>query len=66
MYCPDNLDAFYEHESDQQRMLDRCPICSDCGDPIQEAHLFNVNGDLFCFDCAKANFQRDTEDYVRE
>ena len=65
MYCPDNYDLFCEHEARQEVALDKCPKCCDCGEPIQEEYLFNVNGDLFCFDCMKSNFRRDTEDYMR-
>lgn len=66
MYCPDNLDMFNAYSARQEEMLSKMPQCSDCGDFIQAEHLFNVNGDLFCFDCMKANFERETEDYTRE
>ena len=65
MYCPDNYDAFCEHETQQENMLSRMPQCCECGEHIQEEHLFDVNGDLFCFDCMKANFERETEEYMR-
>lgn len=64
-YLPDVLDMFHEHDARKEEMLEKMPRCCDCGEHIQEEHLFNVNGDLFCFDCAKANFQRDTKDYTR-
>lgn len=66
MYCPDNLDMFNAYSDRQEDMLSKMPQCCDCGEYIQEEHLFNVNGDLYCFDCMKANFERETEDYIRE
>ena len=65
MYCMDNLDAFYEHESDQQRMLDRCPICCECDEPIQDEECFEIDGELICCDCLKANYLRYTEDFMK-
>jgi formylmethanofuran dehydrogenase subunit E len=65
MYCPDNYDAFCEHEASQESLLEKLPKCADCGEPIQEEHLFDINGDLFCYECAKSNFKRDTENYMR-
>ena len=65
MPCPDNYDAFCEHEARQESMLDELPICCDCKEPIQEDHLFDINGELFCFDCMKSNYRKYTEDYMR-
>lgn len=65
MYCPDNYDFFCEHEARQEEMLSRMPVCDACGDEIQDEHLFEVNGEKFCLECAKVNFMKYTEDYMR-
>ena len=61
MYVPDNLDMFNSYSARQEEMLSRCPKCSSCGDPIQEEHLFEVDGELYCFDCRK-EIQKDIDD----
>lgn len=64
MPIPDNYDAWEAHEAEQQAWLDRCPVCVKCKEAIQDEELFDVNGDLYCMDCAKKEFQRSTEDYM--
>ena len=53
MYCPDNLDMFNAYSARQEEMLSRCPKCSECGDPIQEEHSFEVDGNPYCYECRK-------------
>ena len=64
MYRSDDPVADFERwNADQEKELSRLPKCIDCGEPIQDDYLFDINGDLFCEECMKANFKRWTEDY---
>ena len=64
MYVPDNYDAFLSHEAEQESYLSKLPVCCECDEPIQDDHLFEINGELICFDCMKANYMKYTEDYI--
>ena len=48
-------------EAEEHRWLAIRPRCSECGDPIQDEKLYNINGDLYCEECIE-NFKEDTED----
>ena len=61
----DNYDIWLAHEREQQNALDRLPYCVRCGEHIQDDILFDINDELYCRDCAEAEFERSTEDYIR-
>lgn len=65
MRVPDNYDAYRQHEAEQEKWLKRRPQCINCGEPIQDDFLYDVNGDLFCEECMTETFRRSTEDYER-
>lgn len=63
-YIPDNYDAFDRYEAEQQRQLDRLPLCCECDEPIQSEFCFEVNGELICPECLAVNHRKAVEDYV--
>ena len=65
-YSDDPVADFERYDANLQEQLEWMPHCIDCGEPIQDDHLYNINGDLFCEDCMKANFRRPTENYIKE
>ena len=65
MNIPDNYDAFCRHDAEQERKLTRLPVCIECGEPIQDDFLFDINGDLFCENCMQDVFRKSREDYER-
>ena len=64
MYCPDNYDAFCEHEARQEKALAKLPECSECGHPIQDDTCFNINDELICNECMNENHRVFTDDYI--
>lgn len=61
---PDNYSAWEQHEADKERRLDRLPRCSECGEPIQDEHCYEVNDELICPDCMESNHRKWVEDVV--
>lgn len=51
MYIPDNLDAYNAHEKEQERWLASRPVCSWCGEPIQEEYAYKIGDELVCEYC---------------
>lgn len=66
LYTDDPVADFNRWDAEQQKELERLPRCIDCGEPILDDHLFNINGDLFCEECMVENFRRPVADYVKE
>ena len=44
----------------------RCPICERCGEHIQSEKLWDINGTLYCQECAAIEFECDTDFYTGE
>lgn len=63
MYIPDNYDRWAEYDAERQNELDRLPECSECGNPIQDEHCYEINGELICPDCMEENHKKRTDDY---
>ncbi len=61
---PDNYDLWEAHERDQQRQLERLPICADCGEPVQDDHFYLINDEVICPNCLEAGYRKEVEDYV--
>ena len=52
------------HEAEQERQLQRLPVCCECDHPIQTDECYEMNGELLCPDCLKDNHKKWTEDYM--
>lgn len=65
MKVEDNYDQWGHHEARQTAWLQRRPVCSHCGKPIQDERLFDIDGELYHPDCAEDQFLKYTEDYEK-
>ena len=50
--------------AEQQKKLDRLPICCECDEPIQSDACYEFNGELICPECLVENHRKRTDDYV--
>lgn len=64
MCIPEPWQAWDQHCEQQERELQRYPICDSCGERITDEHLIEVNGDLFHEDCFMEHNRKWTEDYM--
>lgn len=62
MHVPDNYDLFVSRELRQQRWLDSRPVCSCCGDPIQDDHCYKHQGEIICPACMELEYRVEIED----
>ena len=58
MSIPDAYDAWRNHERQQERWLERRPVCDHCKDHIQRGHCYRIWDITICPDCM--------EDYFKE
>jgi hypothetical protein len=64
MIFTDNPVADFErYDAEQENRLKELPICSDCGEPIQDEHYFEFDCYFYCEDCL-SNHRKYTEDFV--
>jgi formylmethanofuran dehydrogenase subunit E len=61
-YTDDPVADFRRHDARQQAELKKLPVCSECGQPIQDYICYEINGELICPDCMEQNHRRWTED----
>lgn len=59
---PDNYSQWEEHERQAEARLAMCPLCSFCGEHIQDEFAYNINGELICQNCMESNFKVYVED----
>ena len=65
-YSDDPVADFERYDAKQQEALKQLPTCTNCGEPIQDDYLFDVDGELFCEECMKVNFKKSVENYIKE
>ncbi len=51
MYIPDNYDMYSNSEESEERYIRRLPVCSCCGESIQDEYYFDVYGKVICEHC---------------
>ena len=62
----DPIDDFNRYDAEQQRELDRLPVCDCCGDPIQDDVYYDFGNEIFCKECLDSNYLKYTSDYMEE
>ena len=45
---PDNYDLFAMHDAEQEKRLERLPVCEYCGEPIQQEKAIYYNDQWCC------------------
>lgn len=61
----DPLYDFHQHDAEKEAMLAKAPKCSECGQPIQDDRLFDIDGELYHVACFEKEFLKWTEDYEK-
>lgn len=62
----DNYDMWLLHEAEQQKQLERFPICDSCGERIQSEFRYRVAGVLLCEDCFEKFVNREIREENKE
>lgn len=63
MNIPDNYDQWLHHEWQQERRLADLPKCGVCGNPIQDDHYYEIDGENICPECLDNHFRKDVDLY---
>ena len=58
-YSDDPVADFERHDAEQERELDRLPVCEYCEEPIQDEFAYYIEGSWYCTRCMNENFRRE-------
>lgn len=61
----DPVADFTRYDAEQQKELEKLPVCSHCDEPIQDDYLCDIDGTIYCLECFDENFIKATEDYTK-
>lgn len=59
---PDNYSMWKKHQGSQDAWLARRPVCSECGEHIQEDYYYLINDEIICPDCMEDNYKKSIDD----
>lgn len=62
---PDNYDLWEQHDAEQERQLAKLPVCTYCGEHIQDDYLYLINDEIMCMDCLNDRYRHSTEYFMR-
>lgn len=63
-YTDDPLFDFDCFDREQQKRLDRLPVCADCGEAVQDDHYYLINDAVICPDCMESGYRKEVDDYI--
>ena len=63
-YSDDPVRDAERHYAEQDRQLEKRPVCSECGEPVQHDFFFLINDEVICPDCLVSNYRKEVEDYI--
>ena len=63
MQIPDNLDHFERYDAEQERQLQKLPVCDYCHESVFDDFLYCINDEIICTQCLNDNFRKETEDF---
>lgn len=52
------------HCAEQEHQAKKLPRCCACKDPIYDEYLWEIDGDIYCEDCATEHFRKDTDRFI--
>ena len=64
MGIPDNFDLWEQHDAEQERQLQKLPVCTYCGEPVLDDFLYLINDEIICIGCLNDHFRKDVDEYV--
>ena len=58
-YSDDPEVDFDRWDAEQQKELEKLPLCDYCDNRIQEEFYYEINGDNICVACLEKHFRRE-------
>lgn len=62
-YTNDPVADYERYSAEQEKILQEMPVCSECGEHIQDEYCFSINDEIICESCME-NYRKFTLDLV--
>ena len=62
-YTNDPVADYDSYSAQQERELEKLPMCSECGNPIQDETAYLINDELICEECMNS-YKVHVDDYI--
>lgn len=62
-YTDDPVADHARYDAEQERLRRKLPVCSECGEHIEDDTLYVINDEIICESCMR-NYRRYTEDLI--
>lgn len=63
-YTDDPVADFGAWDEEQERKLEKLPVCDYCNERIDEDYYFDIDGEFYHEECLCKQFRKSTEDYI--
>lgn len=65
MWTDDPVADYHRHCDEQERQMERLPVCDNprCKKRIQDDFYFFIDGEILCEDCMNARYRKDVDDF---
>lgn len=64
MFTDNPLADYYQHEIEQEKMLERLPRCTVCDEPIQQEKAVYYFSQWFCKECEQNAWKEIRKEYL--
>ena len=62
-YTDDPVADYARYDAEQERIRRKCPLCSECDEPIMDATCYVINDEIICESCM-GQYRRCTDDLM--
>ena len=60
--CEDPVLDWDLYCADQEQELEKYPKCAQCGEPITDEYMYEIDGEYYCEECMNDLFRVDVEE----
>ena len=64
IFTDDPVSDFHRHDAEQEKKIEKLPVCDYCDEHIQDEYAYYINGEWICEFCLDRHFRKDMIDYV--
>jgi formylmethanofuran dehydrogenase subunit E len=58
MWTDDAVADAERYTYEQDKKLDKLPVCEYCNNPIQDDYYYDINGEVMCEDCLDTFYRK--------
>lgn len=63
-YTDDPVADATDYFDEQERKLEKLPLCDYCGERIDDDYYFDIDGEFYHEKCLCEQYRKSTEDYI--